>query len=103
MMDYLNIGSSPPAEDCAAVGSENYLEQARKECKVYIDLLRRTLGEGPPGARLKVKSFPHDFGTYMEVVCYFEDDNEEALNYALVCEGEGPEYWDAEALKGLKN
>ena len=93
MKDYLNIGSTPPEEDCAQVGSENFYEESMKECKRYIDCLRKFVGVEPFGAELKVKSFPHDFGTYYEVVCYFDDDIPESLEYALKCEGEGPMTW----------
>ena len=93
MKDYLNIGSSPPEEDCCMVGSCNYAYNAKKECLRYIDCLRKFVGVEPFGAELKVKSFPHDFGTYYEVVCYFDDDIPESLEYALKCEGEGPMTW----------
>ena len=51
-------------------------------------------GEPPPGARLKVKSCPHDFGTYYEVVCYFDPEDSGAAQYAYRCEDGLPEYWD---------
>jgi hypothetical protein len=96
MRDYLNIGSSPAGEDCAQVGSENYQSQGRKECRALINQLTRVNGTPPGSASLGVKSFPHDFGSYMEVVCYYEDGDEAALDYALKCEAL-PEEWDAEA------
>jgi len=94
MRDYLNIGSTPPAEDCAQVGSDNYYEESKKECKRYIELLREKMGNEPVGARLAIKSFPHDFGNYYEVVCYYDDSNPKAVDYAFRCESEGPETWE---------
>ena len=91
--DYIDIGSTPALEDCAQVGSENYERRAREECNRFIALIRKTLGEEPEGARLAVKSNPHDFGTYYEVVCYYEDTNDEARKYAMRCEDEAPEKW----------
>jgi hypothetical protein len=101
MMDWLDIGSSPPAEPCAQLGADGYWQQAKRECRAYIALLRRALGPEPPGARLAVRSNPHDFGTYLSVVCYYQSDNQAALDYAFRCESEGPEEWDEQAQKEL--
>ena len=94
MMDYMSIGCAPYGEDCVQVGTENYAERAKLECEQYIKQLIRTCGEPIGSACLRIKSNPHDFGTYYEVVCYYDTGDEEALQYALKCEGEGPENWD---------
>lgn len=94
MRDYLDIGSSPCDEDCAQVGELNYREKATKEMRRYIDLIRKKLGPEPEGASLGIKWFPHDFGTYGEVVCYFDDDNDKAREYAFKCESDAPSKWD---------
>lgn len=99
MRDYMNIGSSPPEEDCVCLGEEDYSRRARIECRQYIEALRKKLGEEPEGASLGIKSFPHDFGTYMEVVCYFDTDNKESLDYACKCEGDGPMTWAEVGMK----
>ena len=99
-VDYLNIGSSPVAEECAQVGSDGYFERAQEECKRYIAQLREQFGPEPAGARLKVKSFPHDFGTYYEVVCLFEVGNEEAEEYAYACEGDAWQEWRSNGRQG---
>lgn len=70
MRDCMDLGSAPAMEDCAQVGREDYYDRARKECRAYIGLLRRTFGDEPDDASLSVKSNPHDFGTYLSVVCY---------------------------------
>ncbi len=59
MKDYINIGAVPCEEDCAQVGREGYREQAVKECKRFIELLRKTFGDEPEGARLAIKWFDH--------------------------------------------
>src|SRR3990167_9964707 len=100
-MDYINIGSSPCNEDCIQVGDPEYYPKAIQECKRFLDLIREKLGPEPPGARLKVKSFPHDFGTYHEVVCYFLKDNEEAFEYAMRCESDAPQTWNDNQVKPL--
>jgi len=91
-MDWISVGPAPADEPCAQVGEDGYLQRAREECHRFIGLLRRKLGKEPPGARLLVKSFPHDFGEYLEVVCC-HDGSEAALGYALKCEGEAPARW----------
>jgi len=95
-MDYISIGSSPCDEKCAQVGESNYSTKGRAECRAYANQLRRTYGEEPAGAVISTKGFPHDFGTYYEVVCYFEEGNEKAQEYAFKLE-EGASCWDAAA------
>ena len=56
------------------------------------------IGEEPEGTRLTIKANPHDFGTYYEVVCYFDDEDEEAARYAFRCEAEAPDEWDPEVI-----
>ena len=102
MKDYITIGYSPSGEDCAQVGSDNYEIQSRLECSAFIAQLRRQFGTEPILSRLSIKTFPHDFGSYQEVVCYYDDVDEEAKNYAFRLESETPEYWDEEAKKELK-
>lgn len=94
MKDYLTIGSSPVEEECAQVGSPDYYNKVMPECKRYIDLIRQKMGPEPAGAKLVIKSFPHDFGTYHEVCCVFEDSLPEAIAYAFACENNGPLTWD---------
>jgi hypothetical protein len=101
MRHWIDIGSSPPGEPCAQVGTDDYFVRARRECKAYIALLRRALGPEPPGAALAVHANPHDFGTYLSVVCFYEPDQDIAIDYAFRCESEGPEFWDEEARSEL--
>jgi hypothetical protein len=97
----MDLGSAPPLEDCAQVGCDDYHDRARKECRAYINLLRRTVGEEPNGASLSVKSNPHDFGTYLSVVCLYDPAVPGALDYAFRCESEAPQEWDDAARAEL--
>ena len=99
--DYLNIGSSPYDEICAQVGSQDYDGKSRKECQAYRNQLRRQFGQEPDGAKLTVKAFQHDFGSYREVVCYYDDNIRESIEYAFKLEGDGPATWDQEAKDEL--
>lgn len=100
MRDYISIGCVPHGENCEQLGPNYNPVKAKQECKALIGQLRRIYGDEPFGARLSVKSFSHDFGTYMEVVCYYDDEVEESMNYAFSCE-DIPEFWDEEAKKEL--
>lgn len=105
MKDYLSIGSSPPDESCAQVGTNDYYEQSLKECTAFKHQLERIFqnkdGELPEGCYFSIKSFPHEFGTYREVVCYFDDDNEESSNFAFNVEQNTPDKWDKESKREL--
>ena len=103
MRAQLDLGASPPYESCAQVGSNDYVEQARRECRAYINQLRRAFGPEPLGAQLSVRSNPHDFGTYYSVVCYFDEEHPESIDYAYRCEGsESPREWDELARAELQ-
>ncbi len=93
--DYLSIASAPYDEDCVQVTDKKpYLDDMRAECRRFLELVRKKLGSEPPGAQLAIKSFPHDFGTYLEVVCLYDDENEAASRYAFHCESDAPRTWD---------
>ena len=96
MRDYISIGATPADEECAQVGTPDYAhaQKSREEGKRFIELIRKKLGEEPEGASLAIKSFPHDFGTYHEVVCYYDDNNEQAVEYAYKCESDAPLTWE---------
>jgi len=93
-MDSLNIGPCPCNVDPVQIGEDNYPALARKECNRYIKQLRKMHGDEPVGAKLYVKSNPHDFGTYYEVECRFDPDCQEAVEYAYLIEANCPEEWD---------
>lgn len=95
MMEYVVIGSAPTEEDCVQVRTGmNYLPAMRKECDRYRDLLQSTFGREPDGARLLIKEFQHDFGPYLEVVCEYDPDKKEAIEYAFRCEKDSPRTWN---------
>lgn len=71
-MDYLNVGSNGFAQ----VGDPDYTEKNRIEMRYLLNLIRERF---PIPDRLqglcyfKVKAFPHEFGTYHEIVLMFSD------------------------------
>lgn len=99
MRDYINIGCPPYDEDCVQVGTEDYEGRACAECARFIALIRAELGPEPEGASLSVKSFTYDFGTYHEVVCWYDTEYEQSLAYAYRCERDAPSRYErAQAL-----
>lgn len=91
--DIVFLGPVPIDEPCAQVGDPDYEVLAADECRRFIDLIRATVGPEPLGAKLKVKWADHDLGRYAEVVCEFEEGNQEAWDYAFRCESEAPTKW----------
>ncbi len=94
MRDHISIASAPALEDSVQVNAQgDYHDAMKAECRRFLELIRKKLGPEPPGAMLAVKSNPHDFGTYYEVACHFDDQDEEAREYAFRCEAEAPTTW----------
>lgn len=102
MRDFVYIAPTPVDEDCAQVGTDNYMERARKECNAFRNQLRRVFGAEPEGAEIKIKREDgHDAGSYLEVVCWYNENYPESVDYAFKLEGETPERWDEEAKREL--
>ena len=102
MKDYLELCSVPINEPCAGVGSDDYERRARLECRVFIHQLERTFPEAmETGLYFRIKSNPHDFGSYYEVQAVFDDEDESQTEWAFVIEGELPEHWDNDARNEL--
>lgn len=105
MKDHLNIGSALYEEDCAQVGSENYQKRSTVECRAFAGQCRRVLEKKYPDytVLIMVKSFPHDFGTYREVVVLYDDENKSEIEQALYLESADLSNWDKEAKEELKS
>lgn len=101
MKESISLSPTPIGEECAQLGDIDYSQRARKECRAFINQLTREFGEAPAGARLKVTTNPHDFGSYLDVVVEFDPENEAASEWAYSVEGSLPEFWDEEAIAEL--
>lgn len=99
--DYIELAPAPYDEQCAQVGEDDYAERSVKECVALMHQLTRQLGEPPASAYYSVKTFPHDFGSYKEVVINYDPDNEEARRFAIGVDRHMPAKWDKEALEEL--
>lgn len=93
MQDVYWLGPCPSEEDAVQVGSPDYATEARAQCKRYIEAIRKVCGPEPEGARLTIKSQPHDFGSYLEVAVVFDGNNKAAAEYASKCDEHSPRTW----------
>src|SRR3989475_11015090 len=88
-----------PAGEAPAIASEgDYAGRAFWQCRRFIDLLRRTVGAEPEGAKLRVRRSGPDFNPYVDVVVEFDDANEAARAYANRCVRAAPTRWDRTAV-----
>lgn len=93
--DYIDLGPVPCEEAAASVGSPDYQERSRRECLVFKRLIERlTPVPADADAKLVVKSYPHDFGSYREVVVKFNPEDAAACDYAYALESATPPNWD---------
>lgn len=89
MRDYLTLGPVPADEDCQQIGSPEYdYDKDTADLRRYKAMLEQRWPEG----RFAIKSFPHDFGTYREVVVYFDTEEEDPLAFEV--EANLPQMWD---------
>lgn len=100
-MNYVNIGSTPSEEACAQVGSKDYMKLSHLECSLY----REQLQDQFPDGDFRVKSFSHDFGSYLEVVAYYDDDDEESPQTVAAFDAESGACptWTAASRKKLND
>ena len=100
--DYITLGSVPLDEACAQVGDSNYDKRSRMESRAFINQLYRIFGKSPLGTHITPKSFPHDFGSYVEVCVVYDTDSEASEDFAFKVECAIPTEWDSEARIELK-
>lgn len=104
MKEHITLGSSPVGEVCAQVGSPNYEARSIDECETYKKQLARRFEEVHQRktlCTLRVKSFPHDFGSYLEVIVEYNPLIHDEVAEALWFEGHLPEIWDEKAHEEL--
>lgn len=96
-LEYVIVGSVPYDEPCAQVGKPDYRARMRLETDLYIRMLEAEYPP-PPGCRFCVKAFPHDFGTYHEVVAEYTPEH---AQWAYMAEN-GLAVWDETSIAALK-
>ncbi len=102
MMDYIHLSATTPwSEPCAQVGSNHYMRNARMEARTYINQLIRTLGGNPIGSNFSMVHCPHDFGTYLDIKFFYDDEDQKHVIYMSQVES-GCEKWDDISLALLE-
>jgi hypothetical protein len=105
-VDYLTLGSTPSDEPCAQVGSENYRVCCLMEGQAFKQQLLRSnpdleQKENEGIITLRLKGFPHDFGTYHELCVIYDEDNQDSIRTAHQIDEDLPENWDSQAIEYL--
>jgi hypothetical protein len=99
MSTYIELGPVPPEEECQQVGTADYdPAKALAECRRYAEMLRRRFPKAPEGIEFRVRSFPHDFGLYNEVVVCYDPGKPGNVEYALFCENFLPSDWTDDSV-----
>ncbi len=115
MQRYIELGAAPAEEPCAQLGADDYHERSQQETRRYIRMLNRLFPEDkgiplhqlhtgfgpkvrpvmyrPDGVRFGRKSFEHDFGSYVEVVVYYDESSDEQTRFAYDVERRLPGRW----------
>jgi hypothetical protein len=102
MKDYLDLDTVPCDEPCASVGQPDYSKRARLEARAYVAQLERAFPLAvDAGVYFRVKSNPHDFGSYLSVQVVFDDEDEAQTEWAYTIESELPNTWDDDARNEL--
>jgi hypothetical protein len=102
MRDYLDLDTVPCDEPCASVGQPDYSTRARLEARAYVAQLQRAFPDAvAAGVYFRIKSNPHDFGSYLSVQVVYDDDDEAQTEWAYMIEDELPIAWDDDARNEL--
>lgn len=94
MIEFIYLGSTPPDEPCAQLGTYGYGELVVAECERYRKLILQKFGEPPAGVDLRMKWAQHDYGDYAELVVFVDPADKAAQDWALAVEWNGPLTWD---------
>jgi hypothetical protein len=98
--DYISIGNTPASEECVQVSKkEDYVDKMLAECNRYKEMLQAKFSNCDK-VTICVKIFPHEFGSYAEVVVEYDNDDIDAISQALHIENNSPMNWsDTEPIK----
>jgi len=61
--------------------TKDYMKMARLEAHAYIRQITRVLGTNPEGTTFLLANCPHDFGTYIDIKFFYDDENEKHVDY----------------------
>ena len=97
-MEFVDLGSAPAAE--ASVGSRGKRDWkcTYRQCRAYVGQLRRIFGPAPSGAGFSIRCQRHRQMLRLYVVCWYDADDEPAVDYAFRCAVAVPAFWDDLAI-----
>jgi hypothetical protein len=103
MRDYLDLSPTPVNEPCAMVEpTGDYMPRMRAECRAFVHQLERAFPQAiEAGCSFRVKSNPHEFGSYLEVQVRFDDDDEAPDRVGFHDRSRAARAWDDEARAEL--
>ena len=94
MREYIELGPTPCDEKCQQVGDSFNPTFAAEEMRCYIKLLKQLFpGSTDVRCGFGIKSFPHDFGNYSEVVIYYNSNDQASIDFAFNVENNLPSSW----------
>lgn len=89
---YIEFDTTPVNEDCVSISqTEDYLPKMREEANRMITLLNKKFPDVPGDFSIKRQN--HDFGPYLEIRYYFDDD-ESGWSVANLVESNWPLTWE---------
>ncbi len=101
MEDYIYLMATTPGDEpCAQTGDADYLKRARVEARAYVNQLLRIYGTNPSGTHFEIIRCPHDFGTYLDIRFYYDDEDQGHMKYVVDIEN-GSRNWDSQSRKEL--
>ena len=102
MLETFELGTTTPYDEpCAQLGSEGYYTKAQQEIRAFVGQLKRLTGQPPANANFKMIQCPHDFGTYLDLVLVYDEDDEDQVEWMLKVESLIPANWDQAAIGEL--
>ncbi len=103
MRDRFELATTVPHDEpCSQTGTDGYYKNSRLEAQALKDLLLRTLPPPPEGTGIRIIECPHDFGVYLDLAVFYDDDEEDSVEWMLKAESGVPGNWDDEAIDWLR-
>ena len=94
MKDFVYLGNCPADEDPAQSIEPDYEVKARIEVARYKRLVMSKFKDIPAEVSFKIRKEQHDFAPLYELVAEFDDDDEEACDFAFALEAHLPTRWE---------
>lgn len=96
MKDFYDFGTTPFDEDCVQVSSKvEYMTRMRDEASRMLAICKKLW----PSLFWSIQSNPHDFGSYLTLRCYYDDENEEQTKAFYDADNNWPSTWNEAYLR----